>query len=124
MDVREAVEVNAIFHDHECAYYDERFAIVHDGRSARRARAEVERLLRRPLRIREVVLDVGCGTGWLAAGLRGAAPWATVIGVDLSAGMVGRARAAGAWPLLRGDAQRLPVATASVDVVTCRGVLP
>ncbi|MFL6074731.1 MAG: class I SAM-dependent methyltransferase [Mycobacteriales bacterium] len=123
MDAREALEVNAIFHDHECAYYDERFAIAHDGRSARRARAEVERLLGRPLRVREVVLDVGCGTGWLAAGLRGAAPWATVIGVDLSAGMVGRARAAGAWPLLRGDAQRLPVATASVDVVTCRGVL-
>jgi hypothetical protein len=55
----EAVRVNRIFHDHECGYYDERFAIVHDDRSARRARREVEALLGRPLRRGEVVLDAG-----------------------------------------------------------------
>ena len=44
MEAAEAVRVNRVFHDHECAYYDERFAIVHDARSARQARAEVERL--------------------------------------------------------------------------------
>ena len=123
MDSQEAVRVNRIFHDHECGYYDERFAIVHDDRSARRARREVERLLGRPLRRGEVVLDAGCGTGWLAAGLRRAAPHVQVLGVDLSEGMLGRARAAGAWPLLQADAQRLPFGDASVDLVVSRGVL-
>lgn len=123
MDGQEAVRVNRIFHDHECGYYDERFAIVHDDRSARRARREVERLLGRPLRRGEVVLDAGCGTGWLAAGLRRAAPQVRVVGVDLSEGMLGRARAAGAWPLLQADAQRLPFGDASVDLVVSRGVL-
>jgi len=123
VDNEEAVRVNRIFHDHECGYYDERFAIVHDGRSARRARREVERLLGRPLRRGELVLDAGCGTGWLAAGLRRAAPRVRVVGLDLSAGMLGRARAAGAWPLLQADAQRLPLGDASVDLVVSRGVL-
>jgi len=117
------VEVNRVFHDHECHYYDERFAIVHDARSARRARREVEGLLGRPLRAGEVVLDVGCGTGWLAAGLRRSAPEVTVIGLDLSAGMLDRARSAGAWPLLQGEAGPLPVADRSVDLVVGRGVL-
>jgi peroxiredoxin len=34
VDNAEAVRVNQIFHDDECAYCDERFAIVHDERSA------------------------------------------------------------------------------------------
>jgi ubiquinone/menaquinone biosynthesis C-methylase UbiE len=123
VDSAEAVRVNRIFHDHECAYYDERFAIVHDDASARQARREVERLLGRPLRRGEVVLDAGCGTGWLAAGLRRAAPQVRVVGVDLSAGMLDRARTAGAWPLLQADAQRLPLGDASVDLVVGRGVL-
>jgi ubiquinone/menaquinone biosynthesis C-methylase UbiE len=123
VDSDEAVRVNRIFHDHECGYYDERFAIVHDARSARRARREVERLLGRPLRRGELVLDAGCGTGWLAAGLRRAAPSVTVFGLDLSTGMLDRARVAGAWPLLQGDAQRLPFGDASLDLVVSRGVL-
>lgn len=123
MDNAEAVRVNRIFHDHECAYYDERFAIVHDERSARRALREVEDLLGRPVRADETVLDIGCGTGWLAAGLPRARPGLAVIGVDLSHGMIERARAAGAWPLLRADAQRLPLATASVDLIVTRGIL-
>ena len=96
---------------------------MHDARSARQARAEVERLLGRSLRAGEVVLDPGCGTGWQAAGLRRAAPGATVVGVDLSAGMLDRARAAGAGPLLQADAARLPLAAGSVDLVVTRGVL-
>lgn len=122
-DAGHAVEVNRTFHDHECAYYDERFAIVHDARAARQARAEVERLLRRALRSGEVVLDPGCGTGWQAAGLRRAAPEVTVLGADVSAGMLARARAAGAGPLLQADATRLPLAAGSVDLVVTRGVL-
>ncbi len=117
------VEVNKVFHDHECDYYDERFAIVHDAASARRALAEVEGLLGRALRAGEVVLDAGCGTGWLAAGLRRARPDVVVVGSDLSAGMLGKARAAGGWPLIQADGTRLPVASGSVDVLVCRGVL-
>ncbi|MCA1822715.1 MAG: methyltransferase domain-containing protein [Mycobacteriales bacterium] len=119
----DAVGVNRVFHDHECHYYDERFAIVHDARTARRARGEVEELLGRPLRAGEWVLDVGCGTGYLAAGLRRAAPETRVVGVDLSAGMLERARIAGAYPLVHGDATRLPLADGSVDLVVARGVL-
>jgi ubiquinone/menaquinone biosynthesis C-methylase UbiE len=122
VDAAEAVRVNRVFHDHECAYYDERFAIVHDARSARQARAEVERLLGRRLRAGDVILDPGCGTGWQAAGLRRAG-LPRVVGVDLSDGMLAKARAAGAWPLLQSDATRLPIATGSVDVVVSRGVL-
>jgi ubiquinone/menaquinone biosynthesis C-methylase UbiE len=117
------VAVNKTFHDHECAYYDERFAIVHDATSARRALAEVEGLLGRSLHSGEVVFDAGCGTGWLAAGLRRARPDVSVVGSDLSAGMLSRARAAGGWPLLQADSTVLPLATASVDVLVCRGVL-
>lgn len=123
MEHGQAVEVNRIFHDHECGYYDERFAIVHDHRSARQARREVEELLGRPLRAGDVVLDAGCGTGWLAAGLRRAVPGARVIGCDLSEGMLERARQAGAQPLVRTDAQRLPLGDHTVDVVVTRGVL-
>lgn len=122
-DADRAVAVNRTFHDHECAYYDERFAIIHDARSARQARSEVERLLGRALRPGEVVLDPGCGTGWQAAGLRRAAPGVAVLGVDLSAGMLDRARRAGAGPLLQADATRLPLAAGSVDLVVTRGVL-
>jgi ubiquinone/menaquinone biosynthesis C-methylase UbiE len=123
----DAVEVNRVFHDHECAYYDDRFAIAHDARSAARARRELESLLGRRLVAGELVLDVGCGTGWLAAGLRraggGRAGVAGPIGVDVSAGMLGRARAAGAWPLIQADAGRLPLRDGAVDLVVGRGVL-
>lgn len=119
----DAVAVNKVFHDHECHYYDERFAIVHDDRSARQARREVERLLGRPVDAGWRVVDAGCGTGYLAAGLRRAVPGLRVVGADLSAGMLQRARAAGAWPLVQADGGRLPVRAASVDLVVARGVL-
>ncbi len=117
------VALNKVFHDHECAYYDERFGIVHDEDSAARAEAEVTALLGAPLRPGDVVVDVGCGTGWFAAGLQRARPDVTVVGLDLSAGMLGRAAAAGARLLVQGDATCLPFADASVDVVVGRGVL-
>jgi ubiquinone/menaquinone biosynthesis C-methylase UbiE len=55
------------------------------------------------------VLDVGCGTGQLAARLRRALPRAEVVGCDFSRGMLRRARARSPevrW--VQGDAQRLP----------------
>jgi len=119
----DAVGINKVFHDHECRYYDERFAIVHDERTAAQALRDVESLLGRPLRSGERVLDAGCGTGYLAAGLRRARPDAYVVGSDLSTGMLGNARDAGAWPLGQGDAGRLPFRDAAFDLVVARGVL-
>ncbi|HVF19952.1 MAG TPA: methyltransferase domain-containing protein [Mycobacteriales bacterium] len=119
----DAIAVNRTFHDHECHYYDERFAIVHDARAARQAVAEVEELLGRPLARRERILDAGCGTGFLAAGLRRARPDLRVVGSDLSQGMLAKARAAGAWPLIQADATALPVRDDAVDLVVARGVL-
>jgi ubiquinone/menaquinone biosynthesis C-methylase UbiE len=119
----DAIQVNQVFHDHECHYYDDRFAIVHDERSARQAVAEVERLLGRALAPGERILDVGCGTGWLAAGLRRGRPDLEVVGSDLSEGMLGKAAEAGAWPLVQGDAERPPFRPGSFDLVVARGVI-
>lgn len=119
----EPVALNKVFHDHECAYYDQRFAIVHDERSAARALREVEGLLGEPLAAGATVLDVGCGTGWFAAGLQKARPDVTVVGLDLSAGMLARARAAGARRLVQADATALPLTDRCVDVIVGRGVL-
>jgi ubiquinone/menaquinone biosynthesis C-methylase UbiE len=50
-------------------------------------------------------------------------PDVTVLGLDLSTGMLTSARAAGADPVIQGDASRLPFAAGSVDIVVTRGVL-
>jgi len=61
------------------------------------------------------VLDLACGTGDLCRDLaaRGLSP----VGVDFSAGMLAAARVGA--PLVRGDGAALPLATASLDGVTC-----
>jgi ubiquinone/menaquinone biosynthesis C-methylase UbiE len=56
----------------------------------------------------EPVLDLGCGNGLYLRELDGRAHRASVIGMDLSAGMLPAARAQSPAPLLAGDAQRLP----------------
>jgi ubiquinone/menaquinone biosynthesis C-methylase UbiE len=77
------------------------------------------------------VLDVGCGTGRLAARLRampgvqslaGTASVRLVVGVDFSAGMLAQARTrlapddgSATAVLVRGDATRLPLADAAFD---------
>lgn len=65
------------------------------------------------------VLDVGCGTGRLAARLVEAPSVLMVVGLDFSAGMLEQARArlgsAPAAALVRGDATRLPFADAAFD---------
>jgi demethylmenaquinone methyltransferase / 2-methoxy-6-polyprenyl-1,4-benzoquinol methylase len=72
----------------------------------------------------EVAVDVACGTGALTRELEATAPGATVIGLDFSQQMLGRARssggAQGAHPLrvAAGDAIQLPLADGGVDVVT------
>ena len=63
----------------------------------------------------EVAVDVACGTGALARELEAFAPGATVVGLDFSQEMLRHARPS---RLAAGDALQLPLADASVDVVT------
>lgn len=63
-----------------------------------------------------VVLDLGIGTGIVAAELRSLGH--TVIGVDVSAGMLAQASVRLPGAVLRADAVRLPVRDSSVDAVT------
>jgi demethylmenaquinone methyltransferase / 2-methoxy-6-polyprenyl-1,4-benzoquinol methylase len=66
-------------------------------------------------------VDVACGTGALTRELAASAPGATVLGVDFSWEMVRLAAGAEPGPAvayLVGDALRLPLQDASVDVVT------
>jgi arsenite methyltransferase len=83
-----------------------------------------------PIHEGETVLDVGCGAGMdllLAAKRAGLTGY--VIGIDMTEAMVERARksaaAAGIYQIevRQGDATALPVADASIDVVSSNGVL-
>jgi demethylmenaquinone methyltransferase/2-methoxy-6-polyprenyl-1,4-benzoquinol methylase len=65
----------------------------------------------------ERAADVACGTGALTWELGRLAPGAAVVGLDFSLEMLRRAAAGGA-AYVAGDAMRLPLADASVDVVT------
>ncbi len=63
----------------------------------------------------EVAADVACGTGALTRELEATAPGALVVGFDFSQEMLKRA---GHGRFAAGDAIQLPLADASVDVVT------
>lgn len=69
------------------------------------------------------LLDLGCGTGRLLRAAAARFPHTELLGVDISAGMLGQARAMDAGrraaTYLRADAARLPVADGAVDVVLC-----
>jgi SAM-dependent methyltransferase len=68
-----------------------------------------------------VVLDLGCGTGGVAAELRARYPRTLVIALDLARGMLREARrhleAGQRFERVCGDALRLPLKDASVDIV-------
>lgn len=70
-------------------------------------------------------LDVGCGTGRVAEGLRTWLPGARVTGVDLSPALLARARLrlGAAAPLARGEGERLPFADRSFDAACEFGML-
>jgi malonyl-CoA O-methyltransferase len=65
------------------------------------------------------VLDLGCGTGYFCPALKTRFPDAHYLGLDLAAGMVDYARGCrgedSAW--LVADAEALPLASASIDLV-------
>jgi malonyl-CoA O-methyltransferase len=104
-----------------------RAADTYDG-AAVLQREIADRLLERLEVVRLIprrILDVGCGTGYDVRQLSRRYPRARVTGLDIAAPMARRARRrAGAWNRLTGrctfacgDAERLPLATASVDLV-------
>jgi malonyl-CoA O-methyltransferase len=66
-----------------------------------------------------VLLDLGCGTGSFRAALRETCPDASYIGLDIAPGMVeyARARAGENAGWLVGDAESLPLAAGSVDLI-------
>jgi malonyl-CoA O-methyltransferase len=73
------------------------------------------------------VLDLGCGTGHAFDALAKRFPSASILGLDLAPAMLERARGRSSWwqrlpgvrrpALLCADAERLPVAGASLDLV-------
>ena len=116
-----SVPAESIFFDLWSATYDRAglqqstYRPVHDAVLARLADAAPT-----------AVLDLGCGTGQLTERLAEAFPDATILGADLSNGMLERAadRVAGRVDaeragFVRADAQRLPIVDGAVDVVTC-----
>jgi len=71
----------------------------------------------------ETVLEIGCGNGRYLAALHERGHRGLVVGGDLSEGMLRTARPAFDGPLLVGDAQALPISTASADVVLAMHML-
>jgi malonyl-CoA O-methyltransferase len=73
-----------------------------------------------------VALDLGCATGLGARALAARYPDARVVAVDSSTGMLRAAAtsSSGSVAVLGGDAERLPLASGSVDLVLANLVLP
>ena len=64
-----------------------------------------------------MILDLGCGTGFFSSNLKREYPLSQILGLDLAEGMVAYAskhHSVGAW--LCGDAEELPLIDKSVDV--------
>lgn len=66
-----------------------------------------------------VLLDLGCGTGSFRSSLRECCPDALYVGLDIAPGMIeyARARAGEKVGWLVGDAESLPLAAGSVDLI-------
>jgi SAM-dependent methyltransferase len=76
------------------------------------------------LRGTEALLDMGCGPGDFLGRLRQAGHTGPLRGLDASAGMLDRARTAHPGvTFVAGDAQALPFADGTLDVVTARHML-
>lgn len=123
----DAKELNALVHDREAAFYDDRFLIDYDARIGKEVRRDLARLLGAPPRVRRA-LDVACGTGYGAIGLAVAKLADEIHANDLSTAMVQRTRenaeAVGARIFIaQNDAEKLPYANGSFDLVVARGAL-
>ena len=105
--------------EHAAATYDA--AAVLQREIADRLLGRLDLVQLRP----QAVLDIGCGTGYDVRELTTRYPRARVLGLDIVEAMVQRARRkSGLWDRVSrrcvfccGDAERLPVATSSMDMV-------
>lgn len=123
----DAKQLNAIVHDREAAYYDDRFLISFDGRIGRDVERDLRRVTGAAIRARRA-LDLACGTGYAAIGLVAGGMADEVHATDLSVKMLERcrdnARAVDAPVRLSlADAERLPYADDMFDLVVARGAL-
>jgi ubiquinone/menaquinone biosynthesis C-methylase UbiE len=115
--------------EHSARLYDHQVEVLFGGGAdamRRQALVPVHHWLRnrrRTARRRAVALDLACGTGQFLTFLRDNHPSIAAIGVDLSLPYLAEARRRlAAWPgtmLTEADATALPLADASVDIVTC-----
>jgi SAM-dependent methyltransferase len=105
--------------DRAASYYDRTRALTPE------ASAEITRLLSEELRSRGPVLEIGVGTGLIAAPLREAGLW--IAGIDVSRAMLEelRRKAGGAapFPVVQGDATSLPFAEDAFGGAIARHVL-
>ena len=125
------------------AYYRQNFHFQSGGwftpESARRYEAQVEALFagtagamrRRALSLLAsawrgrdhrglAILDLACGSGAFLGNLAAAFPRARLIGLDLSPAYLAEARrSTGTEALIQANAERVPLANASLDAVTC-----
>lgn len=118
--------LNAIVHDREAAFYDERFAIDY-RRIGDEVRRDLAHLLPEVPKVPRA-LDVACGTGYLALGLAQAGIAEAVDACDLSLEMLRRTRDNAAVAgvdvrLALCDAERLPYPDGGYDLVVARGAL-
>lgn len=67
----------------------------------------------------DLVMDLGCGTGFFTPALQQKFPQANILGLDLAEGMLqfARDRHHGSFTWLCGDAEQMPLADDSVDVI-------
>jgi len=126
-DAVDAKQLNAIVHDREAAYYDERFLIAYDGRIGRDVARDLRRVIGAPVRAQRA-LDLACGTGYAAIGLAAAGLAREVHASDLSVKMLERCgeNADAAEVVVHralADAENLPYADDSFDLVVARGAL-
>lgn len=104
----------AAYYDAEAAVYEELWAPV----LARPGRELLDAL---PLREARVIVDVGTGVGALLPAIRAAAPYASVIAVDRSIGML--RRASSAVPRMVADAAAPGIREEAIDVAVMAFVL-
>ncbi len=106
--------VRALF-DRTSTHYDRINTIFSLGSGVRFRR---QMLLRAGLRPGMRMLDVAIGTGLVAREAVSIIGSESVIGLDISSGMLREARRALSIPLIQGDAQTLPIGDGSMDFLT------